>query len=137
LQNWMVSCLLLFSPSYIWVIDNLRCMHLSFEILVLVARGIWFASAITGFEIGLGLHGWDNREEGVEASKALRLALKQYDLKFSIILNDPDMASFRAMTEFKQLQDEVNFFCNWGQILFHQKSRMGGLMLCVYQLVLT
>lgn len=47
------------------------------------------------------------REEGVEASKALRLALKQYDLKFSTILNDPDMASFRAMTEFKQLQDEA------------------------------
>lgn len=46
-------------------------------------------------------------EEGKEASKALRRALKQYNLKFSVILNDPDMAPFRAMPEFKQLQEEA------------------------------
>lgn len=45
--------------------------------------------------------------EGEKASQALRRALKDYDLKFSVILSDPDMAPFRAMPEFKQLQDEV------------------------------
>lgn len=47
------------------------------------------------------------REEGEKAANALRQALGDYDLKFSVILNDPDMAAFRAMPEFKQLQDEV------------------------------
>lgn len=47
------------------------------------------------------------REEGEKAAKALRQALGDYDLKFSVILNDPDMAAFRALPEFKQLQDEV------------------------------
>jgi hypothetical protein len=46
-------------------------------------------------------------DEGEKASQALRRALKEYDLKFSVILNDPDMAPFRALPEFKQLQDEV------------------------------
>ncbi|KAG0569124.1 hypothetical protein KC19_6G066400 [Ceratodon purpureus] len=46
-------------------------------------------------------------EEGEKASQALRRALKQYKLKFSIILNDPDMAPFRAMPEFRKLQDEA------------------------------
>lgn len=47
------------------------------------------------------------REEGEKASEALRKALRDYDLKSSVILNDPDMASFRAMPEFKQLQEEA------------------------------
>lgn len=46
-------------------------------------------------------------DEGEKASQALRRALKEYDLKFSVILNDPDMAPFRALPEFKQLQDEA------------------------------
>lgn len=37
----------------------------------------------------------------------LRTALRDYNLKFSTILNDPDLASFRASPEFKELQDEV------------------------------
>lgn len=47
------------------------------------------------------------REEGEKAAKALRQALGDYGLKFSVILNDPDMAAFRALPEFKQLQDEA------------------------------
>eukprot|EP00249_Psilotum_nudum_P035681 c5679_g1_i1 orf=430-1782(-) len=47
------------------------------------------------------------REEWVKASQALRQALRDYNLKFSVILNDPDMVPFRAMPEFKQLQDEA------------------------------
>ena len=51
---------------------------------------------------------WLNcREEGEEASQALRRALKEYDLNFSVLLNDPDMAPFRAMPEFRKLQEEV------------------------------
>ncbi|KAL2649640.1 hypothetical protein R1flu_017768 [Riccia fluitans] len=47
------------------------------------------------------------RGEGDQAAKALRTALREYDLKFSVILNDPDMAAFRAMPQFKELQDEA------------------------------
>ncbi|BBM99549.1 hypothetical protein MPTK1_1g21960 [Marchantia polymorpha subsp. ruderalis] len=47
------------------------------------------------------------RGEGTLAAQALRKALKEHDLKFSVILNDPDMAAFRAMPEFKELQDEA------------------------------
>lgn len=47
------------------------------------------------------------REEGTKAVEALRKALRDYNLKFSVILNDPDMAPFRAMPEFKQLQEEA------------------------------
>lgn len=47
------------------------------------------------------------REEGTKAIEALRKALRDYNLKFSVILNDPDMAPFRAMPEFKQLQEEA------------------------------
>lgn len=47
------------------------------------------------------------REEGTKAAEALRKALRDYNLKFSVILNDPDMAPFRAMPEFKQLQEEA------------------------------
>ncbi|CAM6090303.1 unnamed protein product [Calypogeia fissa] len=48
-----------------------------------------------------------SREEGAKAATALRQALGEYGLKFSVILNDPDMAAFRALPEFKQLQDEA------------------------------
>lgn len=41
------------------------------------------------------------------AAESLRTALREYDLKFSTILNDPDLASFRASPEFKELQEEV------------------------------
>lgn len=54
------------------------------------------------------LHSNACSEEGEKASQALRQALKDYNLKFSVILSDPDMAPFRAMPEFKQLQDEVS-----------------------------
>lgn len=37
----------------------------------------------------------------------LRIALRDYNLKFATILNDPDLASFRALPEFKELQEEV------------------------------
>eukprot|EP01018_Ginkgo_biloba_P002679 Gb_01636 [translate_table: standard] len=47
------------------------------------------------------------REEGKKATESLRKALREYNLKFSTILNDPDMAPFRAMPEFKQLQEEA------------------------------
>jgi len=47
------------------------------------------------------------RDEWEKASQALQLALKQYNLKFSVILSDPDLAAFRAMPEFKDLQDEA------------------------------
>ncbi|KAJ7570090.1 hypothetical protein O6H91_01G106600 [Diphasiastrum complanatum] len=47
------------------------------------------------------------REEGEQAAQTLRIALRQYNLKFSTILNDPDMAPFRSMPEFKQLQNEA------------------------------
>jgi hypothetical protein len=37
----------------------------------------------------------------------LRIALRDYNLKFATILNDPDLASFRALPEFKELQEEA------------------------------
>lgn len=45
--------------------------------------------------------------EGKNAADCLRVALRDYNLKFATILNDPDLASFRALPEFKQLQEEV------------------------------
>lgn len=48
------------------------------------------------------------REEAKKAADCLRMALRDYDLKFGTILNDPDLASFRAMPEFKELQEEVS-----------------------------
>ena len=61
---------------------------------------------------------WDNliefyfllfgrRGEGKKAADCLRTALKEYNLKFGTILNDPDLASFRVTPEFKELQEEV------------------------------
>ncbi|XP_039126717.1 protein LOW PSII ACCUMULATION 1, chloroplastic isoform X1 [Dioscorea cayenensis subsp. rotundata] len=47
------------------------------------------------------------RGEGRQAVSCLRTALRDYNLKFSTILNDPDLASFRASPEFKELQDEA------------------------------
>ncbi|CAO2839740.1 unnamed protein product [Amaranthus hypochondriacus] len=47
------------------------------------------------------------RGEGKQAAECLRTALKDYDLKFGTILNDPDLASFRALPEFKELQEEA------------------------------
>ncbi|KAI4326466.1 hypothetical protein MLD38_031779 [Melastoma candidum] len=47
------------------------------------------------------------RGEGKKAAECLRLALKEYNLKFGTILNDPDLASFRALPEFKELQEEA------------------------------
>eukprot|EP00252_Welwitschia_mirabilis_P007436 TRINITY_DN18791_c0_g1_i1.p1 TRINITY_DN18791_c0_g1~~TRINITY_DN18791_c0_g1_i1.p1 ORF type:complete len:487 (-),score=97.17 TRINITY_DN18791_c0_g1_i1:173-1564(-) len=47
------------------------------------------------------------REEGEKAAEALRKALRDYGLKFGVILNDRDMAPFRAMPEFKELQNEA------------------------------
>ncbi|XP_057439294.1 protein LOW PSII ACCUMULATION 1, chloroplastic [Lotus japonicus] len=47
------------------------------------------------------------RGEGKKAAECLRTALREYNLKFSTILNDPDLASFRALPEFKELQEEA------------------------------
>lgn len=47
------------------------------------------------------------RGEGKKAADCLRIALRDYNLKFATILNDPDLASFRALPEFKELQEEV------------------------------
>ncbi|XP_029122747.1 protein LOW PSII ACCUMULATION 1, chloroplastic isoform X3 [Elaeis guineensis] len=47
------------------------------------------------------------RGEGRKAAECLRTALRDYNLKFSTILNDPDLASFRALPEFKELQEEA------------------------------
>jgi len=47
------------------------------------------------------------RGEGKKAVDCLRIALRDYNLKFATILNDPDLASFRALPEFKELQEEV------------------------------
>nr|GEZ30999.1 protein low PSII accumulation 1, chloroplastic [Tanacetum cinerariifolium] len=47
------------------------------------------------------------RGEGKKTADCLRTALKEYDLKFATILNDPDLASFRVLPEFKELQEEA------------------------------
>nr|GMD70988.1 protein LOW PSII ACCUMULATION 1, chloroplastic [Ipomoea batatas] len=47
------------------------------------------------------------RAEGKKAADCLRIALREYNLKFGTILNDPDLASFRASPEFKELQEEA------------------------------
>ncbi|OMO63802.1 Tetratricopeptide-like helical [Corchorus capsularis] len=47
------------------------------------------------------------RGEGKKAADCLRTALRDYNLKFGTILNDPDLASFRALPEFKELQEEA------------------------------
>ncbi|KAG4913688.1 hypothetical protein AAZX31_19G196600 [Glycine max] len=47
------------------------------------------------------------RGEGKKAADCLRTALREYDLKFGTILNDPDLASFRVLPEFKELQEEA------------------------------
>ncbi|KNA16520.1 hypothetical protein SOVF_088390 [Spinacia oleracea] len=47
------------------------------------------------------------RGEGKQAAECLRTALKDYNIKFGTILNDPDLASFRALPEFKELQEEA------------------------------
>ncbi|KAI8555412.1 hypothetical protein RHMOL_Rhmol05G0172900 [Rhododendron molle] len=46
------------------------------------------------------------RGKGKKAAECLRTALREYKLKFGTILNDPDLASFRALPEFKELQEE-------------------------------
>nr|ACN30638.1 unknown [Zea mays] len=47
------------------------------------------------------------REESKKAAECLREALRDYNLKFGTILNDPDLAPFRASPEFKELQEEA------------------------------
>ncbi|KAF7035478.1 hypothetical protein CFC21_046352 [Triticum aestivum] len=47
------------------------------------------------------------REESKKAAECLRIALRDYNLKFGTVLNDPDMAPFRASPEFKELQEEA------------------------------
>ncbi|CAL4950066.1 unnamed protein product [Urochloa decumbens] len=42
-----------------------------------------------------------------KAAECLRTALRDYNLKFGTILNDPDLAPFRASPEFKELQEEA------------------------------
>lgn len=45
--------------------------------------------------------------EGKKAADCLRTALGEYNLKFGTVLNDPDLASFRVLPEFKELQEEA------------------------------
>ncbi|XAR61317.1 hypothetical protein NMG60_11034977 [Bertholletia excelsa] len=47
------------------------------------------------------------RGESKKAADCLRIALREYNLKFGTILNDPDLASLRASPEFKELQEEA------------------------------
>ncbi|KAL6208441.1 hypothetical protein ACLB2K_019390 [Fragaria x ananassa] len=47
------------------------------------------------------------RGEGSKAADCLRTCLREYNLKFGTILNDPDLASFRALPEYKELQEEA------------------------------
>ncbi|KAI3887328.1 hypothetical protein MKX03_002732 [Papaver bracteatum] len=47
------------------------------------------------------------RGEGKKAAECLGTCLREYQLKFGTILNDPDLASFRALPEFKKLQEEA------------------------------
>ncbi|KAK1558928.1 hypothetical protein Q3G72_008386 [Acer saccharum] len=47
------------------------------------------------------------RGEGKKAADCLRTCLRDYNLKFGTILNDPDLASFRALPEYKELQEEA------------------------------
>lgn len=47
------------------------------------------------------------RGEAKKAADCLRTALRDYNLKFGTILNDPDLASLRASPEFKELQEEA------------------------------
>ncbi|KAK3041489.1 hypothetical protein RJ639_000466 [Escallonia herrerae] len=47
------------------------------------------------------------RGEGKKAADCLRIAFRDYNLKFGTVLNDPDLASFRALPEFKELQEEA------------------------------
>ncbi|KAE8692024.1 Protein LOW PSII ACCUMULATION 1 [Hibiscus syriacus] len=47
------------------------------------------------------------RGEAKKAADCLRAALRDYNLKFGTILNDPDLASLRASPEFKELQEEA------------------------------
>ncbi|CAD6231386.1 unnamed protein product [Miscanthus lutarioriparius] len=46
-------------------------------------------------------------EESKKAAECLREALRDYNLKFGTILNDQDLAPFRASPEFKELQEEA------------------------------
>jgi hypothetical protein len=48
------------------------------------------------------------REEWSQTYDALRLCLADYNLKFSTILNDPDLAPFRATKEFNRLRNQVS-----------------------------
>ncbi|KAK7396876.1 hypothetical protein VNO78_18038 [Psophocarpus tetragonolobus] len=94
------------------------CVNLGLE---LFSKG-WVKDALTQFETALSLnpnpveaqaalynkaccHAY--RGEGKKAADCLRTALREYNLKFGTILNDPDLASFRALPEFKELQEEA------------------------------
>ncbi|XVF32940.1 hypothetical protein REPUB_Repub17cG0126200 [Reevesia pubescens] len=46
------------------------------------------------------------RGEAKKATDCLRTALRDYNLKFGTVLNDPDLAPLRASPEFKELQEE-------------------------------
>ncbi|XWS76542.1 hypothetical protein CRYUN_Cryun01aG0185600 [Craigia yunnanensis] len=48
-----------------------------------------------------------SKGETKKAAGCLRSALRDYNLKFGTILNDPDLASLRASPEFKELQEEA------------------------------
>ncbi|KAL6615330.1 hypothetical protein ACP70R_037600 [Stipagrostis hirtigluma subsp. patula] len=47
------------------------------------------------------------KQKSCRLFKELKTALWDYNLKFGTILNDPDMAPFRASPEFKELQEEA------------------------------
>lgn len=82
-----------------------------------IKKNVWFTQSSGSLIILLFLYFHSNldviwllffwRGEGKKAADCLRTALREYNLKFGTILNDPDLASFRALPEFKELQEEV------------------------------
>lgn len=74
-------------------------------LLIICCISLWLIASGQSDWICFYLFG--GRGEGKKAAECLRTALKEYNLKFGTILNDPDLASFRVLPEFKQLQEEV------------------------------
>ncbi|KAK4559128.1 hypothetical protein RGQ29_008393 [Quercus rubra] len=92
------------------------------QVFFFIVFAKWVKDALIQFETALGLdpnpleaqaalynkaccHAY--RGEGKKAADCLQTALREYNLKFGTILNDPDLASFRALPEFKELQEEA------------------------------
>ncbi|KAJ4850581.1 Protein LOW PSII ACCUMULATION 1, chloroplastic [Turnera subulata] len=73
--------------------------------------------ALVQFETALSLDPNPMEAQAAFYNKACCHAYRDYKLKFGTILNDPDLASFRASPEFKELQEEI---------LHRLQARLGG-----------